>query len=132
MGAFVPKGPYATVVPTGEHDAPHPDLAEAVARGHVPLLTVGTATSFGDLNATVADQDTPEMRAMHIAWKVQGGALPPVVLLGLTSANQSIMAALEAAGLVGIDPAARGILAFPLYAFPSDVGARITARLPVL
>ncbi|MDO5632731.1 MAG: hypothetical protein Q4G22_12975 [Paracoccus sp. (in: a-proteobacteria)] len=92
------------------------------------------ASGPGDLSAP-PNQPQPVERALHLIWAAGAAGVdsalrvPPVAVVGLSSASQTIRAAMTAAGLpVGNDRAA---LAVPVYAFEPAERTRLLARLPV-
>lgn len=68
-------------------------------------------------------------RALHVLWKIEQGHLPKAVIVGLSSAGESIQSALNAAGLGGLDVNTRGVLALPLYALSAFEVGRIGPKL---
>mgnify|MGYP006883219452 FL=1 len=130
LGDTVKPGPYATIIPVGINATGHPDYASLAAQGVLPLLTPQGSPVAVDLTPP-SSQPAMIERALHVLWKIEGGHLPNVAVVGLSSADESIQAALDAAGLSGLDTTARGVLAVPLYALSAGDLARIGPKLPL-
>ena len=81
----------------------------------------------------IANSGHPAMieRALHVLRKIEQGHLPQAVVVGRSSASESIQSALNAAGLGGLDLNARGVLALPLYALSAFELGRIGPKLPL-
>jgi hypothetical protein len=131
LGDTVKPGPYATVIPVGINATGHPDYAGIIAQGVLPLLTPQASPVAVDLTPPI-NQPAMIGRALHVLWKIEQLALPQAVVVGLSSASESIQAALHAAGLGGWDTTARGVLALPLYALSAFEVGRIGPKLPLL
>lgn len=122
-----PIGAYGAVLPVGIDENPLPDLASIIADEALVLLTPQAAPP-PDLNAA----PNISSRAMHTLWKIEQAHLPGVIVVGLPSRDMSVRDALNAEGLAGVSLAERGVLAVPLYAFPSYVASKIAAELPLV
>lgn len=70
-------------------------------------------------------------RELHVIWKIKQGHLPKAVVVGLSSAGESIQSALDAAGLGGLDIAQCGVLAVPMKIFEATQLHSISKRLPI-
>lgn len=131
LGDTVNPGPYATIIPVGINATGHPDYASLAAEGVLPLLTPHASPVAVDLTPPNSQPAMIE-RALHLLWKIEGGHLPLVAVVGLSSQGTSIQSALDDAGLGGLDTMGRGVLAVPLYALSAfDVG-RIGQKLPLV
>lgn len=133
FGDLVIRGNWAVLHRLGLDEAPRPNLAPYIAGGALVIYSP-QADGPGDLTAP-PNQPTAVERVLHLIW-ASGAAkadsalrVPPVAVVGLSSASQTIRQAMTAAGLpVGTD---RAVLAVPVYAFEPAERVRMLARLPV-
>jgi hypothetical protein len=97
----------------------------------LPLLTPQASPVAVDLTPPI-NQPAMIDRALHVLWKIEQGHLPKAVVVGLSSADESIQSALDAAGLGGLDVSTRGVLALSLYALSAFEVGRIGQKLPLV
>jgi hypothetical protein len=122
----------------GEIEAALPDrfddkvvfIRRLAAQGVLPQLTPQASPVAVDLTPP-GNQPAMIGRALHVLWKIEQGHLPQAVVVGLSSASESIQSALNAAGLGRLDVSARGVLALPLQALSAFELGRIGPKLPL-
>jgi hypothetical protein len=129
LGQPIEVGPYAVIVPCGFADLPRSDFADDA----LPLFVSKHQAAGMDTGPVVTVAPSSQRRAAdrltHILWQIRG-ALPPMIVVGLGSAGESIAAAVARVGADDADTASLPVLAVLLWAFPSD--DRQSIRLPFL
>lgn len=127
-------GQYAAIVPCSFAEAPpfgdqhHPDALPLYLSNE---QSVGML--FADFVPEAPDtQPFSEGRLEHCLWLLQDAKLPPVALVALASADEPIAAAIDRAGLSGVDLATTAVLAVPTFMFSPGAQYRLKTRLPFI
>lgn len=107
-----------------------PDYPRLAAQGELPLLTLHASPVAVDLTPPSSHPAMVD-RALHILWKIAQCHLLKAVVVGLSSAGESVQSALNAAGLGSLDVSTRGVLALPMYAVSAFELGRIVPKLPL-
>ena len=129
LSGFIAKGPYAVLVPSALDAAPAPNFdAEALplfipqAQALASLPTIDTTTP--------ASQDRASDRLTHLLWLMDDGRLPGVAVVGLEDPAETLQAAIDRAGMAGLDLTVTPLLCAPLWAMPADSREMLALRLP--
>jgi hypothetical protein len=131
MGNEIRRGPDATVLSLNIDNDDLPEFTAEVEAGSLPLFTPQATTGRVDMSVPV-NQPLLLDRLFHLLWKIEGGVdLPAVVVVGIPTRQTSILAALDAVGLGGIDLSERGVLAVPLYCFSAQDRFKLSGHLPL-
>ena len=129
LSGFIAKGPYAVLVPSVLDAVPAPNFdAEALplfipqAQAPYNLPTIDTTAPAG--------QDRASDRLGHLLWLMDDGRLPSVAVVGLEDPAEPLQAAIDRAGMAGLDLTATPLLCAPLWAMPADSREMLALRLP--
>lgn len=132
LGGRTSIGPWAIIVGVDPEAAPELEFEDGAFPIFVPAVQAeGLALPEFD-PATPDSQPSLFDRAWQLAWKVEGGDLPPAAIIGLDSPTDTIADALERAGASGLDMAVLPVLGLPVWALPLADRRTLSGKVPML
>ena len=132
LGRPISVGRYASLCPCLFEAAPIPIFADEA----LPLYVAGSQAEGVAIAMmqTSAPAGQPHMweRLAHILFRMEDRTLPLCAMVPLIDPGEPIVAAVERAGLAGVDLTAVAVLAVPLWSVPAAQRPDIARRLPLL
>ena len=129
LSGFIAKGPYAVLVPSALDAAPAPNFDAEALPLFIPQAQALASLPTIDTTAP-ASQDRASDRLAHLLWLMDDGRLPGVAVVGLEDPAETLQAAIDRAGMAGLDLTATALLCVPLWAMPADSREMLALRLP--
>lgn len=129
LSGFVAKGPFAVLVPSALDAAPTPNFDTEALPLFIPQAQAPASLPTIDTTAP-ASQDPASDRLAHLLWLMDAGRLPGVAVVPLEDPAEALQAAIDRAGMGGLDLTATALLCVPLWALPADARDSIARRLP--
>ena len=129
LSGFIAKGPYAVLVPTALDAVPAPNFAAEALPLFIPQTQAPASLPTIDTTAP-ASQDRVSDRLAHLLWLMDDGRLPGVAVVGLEDPAETLQAAIDRAGMAGLDLTVTPLLCVPLWAMSVDTREMLALRLP--
>ena len=129
LSGFIAKGPYAVLVPSALDAAPAPNFDAEALPLFIPQAQALASLPTIDTTAP-ASQDRASDRLTHLLWLMDDGRLPGVAVVGLEDPAETLQAAIDRAGMAGLDLTVTPLLCAPLWAMPADSREMLALRLP--